>query len=390
MQFTRGANMPLRDRARAVRARFAAWRYRFYLLVLSPANALLALLLQRHVYPNSVLHISYMVHIPYETTRLLRQHGMKADYLAIGASPFWHRCDFQQLDEPRPLRRALSEFRMLWGVLARYEIIHLHFMITLSEDGWELAFLKRMGRKVVVHYRGCEIRDRERNMALHPEINLCQQCDYNATICKSLVNLRRRAVSRRMGDAFLVTTPDMLDFAPDAEHMPFFMPDVEPEPRRARQGTFRIVHVTAHPGLEGTAAIRRAIERLRVKGHDVEFVLLKDVLHREVLEAYRTADLAIGKMKMGYYANAQVESLALGVPTITHVRPEFVTEEILRSGLILTTLDRVEETIEKYLTDPQALEAKRAAARASAERLHGRSMVAARLVAVYDRIREAA
>ena len=62
---------------------------------------------------------------------------------------------------------------------SRYEVIHLHFMTTLTRSGWELEWLKRMGRKVVVHWRGCEIRNRERNMTLHPEFNLCEGCEYN-------------------------------------------------------------------------------------------------------------------------------------------------------------------------------------------------------------------
>ena len=57
--------------------------------------------------------------------------------------------------------------------------------------------------------------------------------------------------------------------------------------------------------------------------------------HDQVIKAFSEADLAIGKMKMGYYANTQIESMVIGVPTITYVRPEFITKELQDSGFIL-------------------------------------------------------
>jgi hypothetical protein len=355
--------------------------------LLRPVNLLLCRLRRHATYPDSVLHVSYMVHIPWHTTRILRRHGWKADYLAIGRSPTWDRSDFTVPGDWR-FSRSLREFLLLWTVIAKYEVVHLHFMITMSESGWELEYLKRMGRRIVVHYRGCEARHRERNMALHPEVNICQRCDYDATICRHPVNRARRELARRYADHVLVTTPDLKDFVPDAEHLPFFSPEVEAapaeEPPPLAGRAFRIVHVTNHPGIEGTDEIQAAIGRLRDKGHQIDFIYLRGVTHERVLEAHRGADLAIGKMKMGYYANAQIESLAMGVPAITYVRSEFVTPELENSGLILTNLAALEGTLEHYLTHPEALAAKRRVARDSALKLHDNTRLAGRLIAIYS------
>jgi len=37
---------------------------------------------------------------------------------------------------------------------------------------------------------------------------------------------------------------------------------------------------------------------------------------------------ASGKFTVGYYANAQIETMACGVPTVTYVREEFLTEQL--------------------------------------------------------------
>jgi hypothetical protein len=354
-------------------------------LALVPANWAIARFFAPAPYPNSVLHVSYMVHIPYHAVQHLRRVGMRADYLAIGRNPHWDKADFV-FDPPwfGPLR-ALQEFRTFWRVMARYETVHAHFMYALSESGWELPILKRLGRKLVVHFRGCEARDRARNMALHPDCNICSDCDHAPPICMTPLAAARRQQAHDYGDLTLVTTPDMLDFNPRAQHFPFFAPEDVP---RAQRGTapgrpFKIVHVTNQPGIEGTRHISAAIERLKAKGFAIDLVWMHGQRHEAVLKELADADLAIGKMKMGYYANAQIESMAAGVPTITHVRDAFMTEALRESGFIFATLDTLEQTLEHYLRHPEALAAKRAKARASILALHDNEGLARRLARHY-------
>lgn len=361
--------------------------YPFVLALLWPLNQLMARVMARRYEPGSVLHISYMGHIPYQTVQILRAHGVRADYLAVGYSLVWSHADFQINNTGSPLFTPFREFLMVWRVVARYEILHLHFMVPATRTGWEIPLLKRIGRKVVVHYRGCEIRDRERNLAMHPAINICQECDYNPWPCKAPHNLARRALAAAHADAQLATTPDLQEFAPEAEHMPFFAPPAVTESHPpSGDHEFRIVHATNHPGIEGTAHISAAIDRLKARGFRIRFDFFKGARHEDVMAALGTADLAIGKMKMGYYANAQIESMAAGVPTITWVRPEFMTPELERSGFIFASLDTLEQVLEHYLTHPDALAGKRAAARAGILSLHDNARLSARYADVYRRV----
>lgn len=358
--------------------------YRVCQIPFKSLNPILVPFFRGRAYPNSVLQISSPIHIAYQYGQLLKARGLKADYLAVGHYPHWKKYDYLYDGSKWPFVRAFQEFMLFWKVVARYEVVHSHFMLTPSLDAWEFRVLKKLGRKIVIHYRGCEIRDWRKNMALHPRMNICQDCDYNRVPCTRPDTLRRRKVVRKYGDRFLVTTPDMKDFVPDAEHLPFFSPDVPAlESSHAPRKTLKLVHVTNHPGIEGTAIIQTAVESLRKHGFEIELVFLKGVSHAAVLAAYADADLAIGKMKMGYYANAQIESLAYGLPTLTHIRPEFLTPELEQSGLILTNLDDLEKTLEYYLTHPEALAEKRAVARASAYALHDNVKIVDRLLNIY-------
>jgi len=373
-------------------SRLYSLSYDSTLRLLAPLNYVLAFVLKNFVYKNSVLHISGMIHIPYYATRLLRKHGMKADYLALErGGPVWDEADFVFETLPIPFTKALREFYFFWTRVARYEVIHSHFAMMLTANGWEYPILKKMGRKIVIHYRGCEVRNREKNMALHPEVNICQRCDYNAIICTDPVRRNRVRLAQKYGDLFLMTTPDMKDFVPNALHFPFFLPQTNnghsglPAEEKTRDG-IKIVHVTGHPGIEGTEKIREVMDNLKAKGYRINFVFLHLIHHERVLREMATADLTIGKMKMGYYANAQIESMYLGVPAITYVRPEFMTEELRNSGFIFCDLRTLEQTLEYYLNHPEALEEKKRIARESILALHNDEVLVQRLQKLYSSI----
>lgn len=367
-----------------------AFVYHVTLAALMPVNLLLARLFARRYVPGAVLHISALVHVPYYTVRILREHGVHADYLAVGDSPWWNESDFHYQPRRLGVISVLHEMWWVWRVVRRYEIIHSHFIVTVSRTGWEWPLLRRMGRLIVVHYRGCEIRDREQNQRLHPDLNICQECDYNPRPCASPLNVRRRRLAARWGQAFLVTTPDMKDFAPQAVHLPFFVtrPDAATDPLRRRDGRpFKIVHATNHPGIEGTRQIRAAIDEVRRRGHEIDYVELTGVAHERVLRELADADLSIGKMKMGYYANLQVESMVAGVPAVTHVRPEFMTGELEASGFIFATMSTLADVLEFYVSHPDALAAKRAKARDSMLALHDNARIAQEYKTIYARLR---
>lgn len=368
----------------------------FILFAARPVNALLRRYYASRAVPGSVLHISAMVHIPWLTVEALKRHGVRAAYMATTTSSVWNQADYHVEYSRWPPVRAFQQLRWFWGTVARYEIIHSHFMMTLTPTGWELPLLKSMGRGLVVNFRGCDIRDRDLNRELHPDVNICDECDYwieerGMYACQQPEIERQRQWARDFGDLILVTTPDMKDFWPDAVHVPFFAPDVPKvdanhASRQSKDGVFKIVHATNHPGIEGTRQIQEAVNSLAAKGYPIEFCFLKGVGYQRVLEEMRDADLSIGKMKMGYYANAQIESMMHGVPTVTYIRDEFITPELRESGFILSSLSDLERTLEYYLDHPEELARKRSIARTSIQRLHDNDVIAERLKSLYAEV----
>jgi hypothetical protein len=361
----------------------------FVLAILQPLNWLLSRCFRNRRRTGSVLHISEPVHIASYTVDLLRAHGIDAAYAAIGTNTHWTHYDFRLHPSGVPAIRVLQEFIFVWRIVAQFETIHCHFGITGTANGWELPYLKSMGRRIIYHFRGCEARDRTVNMARHPEMNICQDCDYSPTICESSTSKLRRRLASQYADHVLVTTPDMRDFLPEAEHFPFFAPMTAiPVGSRGRKRwpdrpVLKIVHATNHPGIEGTARIRAIVERLIAKGRPVELLVLSSLSHQQVMDELADADLSIGKMKMGYYANAQIEAMCLGVPTITYVRDDLLTEDLAASGLIFSHLDDLEATIEHFMDHPEALASVATQAKENICRIHDNAVLVERLKALY-------
>jgi Glycosyl transferases group 1 len=383
------ASHPLRPLLRRVKIAIAGTIYAAITVAVVPLLALAAPFLRLLPRRGYVLHVGGPSHVLEHSVATLRQQGIDASYLALGSNIYSRNADFRHLVAKNPLVTVYREIVLFLSVVGRFTIVHSHAMVMPSWSLWEIPLLRLAGVRFVAHYRGCEARNRARNMALHPHVDICQDCDSHAYACSNW-RARLRRFMRIFADAVLVTTPDMRDFVPTAEQMPFFShPEFAAAPQRpGAPGSreFVIVHSTGHPGIEGTVAIERAIERLRQRGYRIRWVFLTRVPNEEVVAALREADVAIAKMKMGYYANLTIEAMSMGIPCITYVQDRFVNDELTESGLILTDIDHLEETIAGLIDDPDRLARKRALARSSILRLHDNAMVASRYQAVYDRI----
>jgi glycosyltransferase involved in cell wall biosynthesis len=297
-------------------------------------------------------------------SRLLRDHGIRSDFFALNADLVDRLnlgFDFHIPYRMNPCVRRLREIYYLWTVLVRYDVIHFHFNSFLSlGNGWELEFLKKMGKVLVFHFRGCDLRQKSVNMNTNPILNCCQECEYPEGSCDNEYQSSQLAKARRYGDLFFVTTPDLKDFFPEAEHIPFISPygidleHIQPAPKQ--NGVFRIVTSSNHPSLDGIPYVRRAVKNLQQEGYGVELVEVIGKPFREAISIYKSADLYAGKLRMGYYNNANIETMMMGVPNISYIREEYL-KNIPGCPIIIAKPGNIYETIKKYLDQPEQLKA---------------------------------
>ena len=361
-----------------------------------PINLMLAIIFRKK--GRGVLHISAVTHQPYLMTRHLRALGYRADYLAKGPGWLFYKnedsCDYRMDASVSLVLRYLLfhyvyEFWWAWKLYPQYQVIHSHFLQVISPSFWEARFLKIMGKKLVFHFRGDDIRRKELNMELNPDLNCCQECDYPDDYCHDKMRERLARLARKFGNLFLVTTPDLQDFIPEAIHFPFMIPELPGEtiinPKinlKKERGIFKILHLTNHEGIDGTRYIVDAINRLRNEGYHIHLEMMKKVPFQEVLQKYPEFDLSVGKLMMGYYANAQIEAMLFGIPTMCYIRGEFL-EQIPDCPIINVKPETVYEKIKYFLDHEDELEEAGRRGPGFVRKHHSGLLLARRLIELY-------
>jgi hypothetical protein len=315
--------------------RLDEWGYRLAYALIVPVNWVMRRTVTlRSPEPTAlrVAHASVLSTKPFIKTRVLRNLGAQADYI-VPRGRGWLKaeetgCDrYLGMDGLPKLIRPFLECYFFWRYLVHYDVYHIHFLTSFSETMWDVAYLKKLGKKVVFHFRGCDIREEAVNNQKNPLLNCCQECTYDRDYCAGPAIRMKREKARHLGDLLLVTTPDLLDFVPQARHLPFMAPLVDqgriPDLKRDR-ARVRIVHATNHEGIDGTRFIQEAVQRLTAEGYPLDFVLAKRVPYPDVLALYKSADICVGKLRQGYYSNFQVESMSLGKPTLCYLREDLL------------------------------------------------------------------
>lgn len=326
-------------------------------------------------------------------SHLLRDQGIQSEFFALNTDlvdKLILGYDYHIPYHIDPFKRRLLEVYYLWKILAKYDVIHFHFNTFLSLDnGWELPYLKKMGKVLVFHFRGCDLRQKSINVAKNPELNCCQGCDYPEGSCDTEYQQARLAKARKYGDLFFVTTPDLLDFFPKAEHIPFIAPygiDLESIPASPRKnGVFRIVTSSNHPGVDGVPSLREAVSKLQMEGSAVELIEVTDKPLREALSIYRSADLFAGKLCMGYYNNANIETLGMGIPNMAYIRDGYL-KGIPDCPIIIARPDNIYEKLKEWMAKPGELKRLGTLGPAFVKKYHDPSRIAAKLISEYNRV----
>ena len=349
--------------------------------------------LRRRTRVRSVLQLSIISHKQFMVSRALRRHGIKADYFAlnVGAATGILNIgyDYSLPAGVPPRKRRLLEVFYLWTVLARYDVIHSHFKSLLSADGWEFAYLKRLGKVVVFHYRGCDIRHRSLNIQLQPVLNCCQECDYPIGSCDTDYQRAQVAITRQYGDLFFVTTPDLarilggirahsvhppgrrrllLDCAGGARRQRL--------PRRHELDAPRHRRHPLHPRRGRAAGPRRPRHRAG-RGQ-------RDALPRCAVD-FKSADVYVGKLRMGYYNNANIETMLLGVPNMSYIRDDF-RSIAPDCPIIVTRPETVYDRLHYYLQHRDELRQIGARGPAFVRKHHDPDRIALQMIERYNRV----
>ncbi|NLH60187.1 MAG: glycosyltransferase [Ignavibacteriales bacterium] len=183
--------------------------------------------------------------------------------------------------------------------LDNFEIIHYDGGIDFFRNSKQALRWKSEGKKIVCCYYGSDLRLRGliRDMHKISDLNITSEFDHLSL----LQNIK------------------YLFYPYDTSELPL---KVNREDKKVR-----IVHSPTNRAYKGTELILRVIERVK-KNREIDFVLLENVPRDIVLREKSLSDISIdqvgGSMGGTGYGKAGLETLAMGLPTITNMTDDYL------------------------------------------------------------------
>ena len=284
--------------------------------------------------------------------------------------------------------------KFLLGVaLLRYDVFHYFAdrgLLAPTErfgiNAEELEILHQAGKRVYVYAYGADVRTRQRTLDLGPW-NFCRDCDTPGKHCVC-DDTTGAAIMARISKHVTATVSlgDMLTYMPGAHHLAYWPIDTDANKFVGvgpQAGPLKIAHAPNHSHFKGTRYLEASIERLRQRGHAIEFVKVSGVPNTEVLRLFADADVVADQFIGGAYGYAALEALARGKPVLTYVRHSGLIEAADECPFLNATPDTLDAVLIWCCENRDRLPAIGAKGRAYVERWHSIPAVASRLARLY-------
>lgn len=288
---------------------------------------------------------------------------------------------------PGPTR--VDWIRDAWRAVRDHDVIHLYFgnsFLPPVARGLDARAMRLSGRRVVVEFLGSDIRRPSFERARNPDYI---QPDYEDDDRATATMRRWSAITG--GHAIVCDRAQVPLLEPHFEHIhvvPFrievdrFVPAF-PDPTVTRP---RIVHTPSDLLMKGTAHVREAMDELRRRGVDFEYVEVHGRSNAEAIEETRKADLVIDQLCIGAHGVFAVEAWSMGKPVICNILPDIAPTYPEGFPMITATPRTLTEVLEDWLGRPEDRHELGRRSRAYAERVHHAPNVARTLLDVYRQL----
>ncbi len=313
--------------------------------------------------------------------RALRDLGVEARSLATNPTFAQYAVDEMKPYDALPaLPRYAGYAGLLARHLAKWDVFHFHFGRTLiPPHNFDLPLYRLLGKTLVFHYHGCDVRNRAHMRAAHAH-STCTECE--PPFC---IPARQRRILReaeRYASAEIVSTPDLLESAPRAMqlHVAVWLADYPAAP--FRETPRLVLHAPTHRLIKGTPYVERAFEALRPRFPNVEFRIVEKVPWVELRRLMAECDVLVDQLHMGWYGMVAAEAMAMAKPALAHIRADF-EPRMQDAPIVRTSVETLTDDLATLLRDAPRRRELGERGRAYVEREHEAHVVAGRLVALY-------
>lgn len=343
----------------------------------------------------AVLYVGQAYYNSWYLSRALRELGWSADLLNWDMNPgsqiYYHgedfRIDYQSQADLGKL------FRFFFDSASKYDVFHFankgglqfgepmraRIETLLGEEGFEIRFLKALGKKIVYSNNGCLDGVSQTAFSRWGPESVCAICRWQSepTVCSDERNLAWGKFRNEVTDYQCLLGGNRVDYNvdPRVHEVPEFYcldkdlwhPDVEiPEhyrlPDLAKNGV-RLYHAVGHRAertrsdggnIKSSHIYLPLVERLRAEGCQLELIEPTGIPNKEVRYLQAQADIFLEMLTFGWFGANAREAMMLGKPVICFLRPEWLEsarQEIPDYIDELPIISATPQTVETVLRD---------------------------------------
>jgi asparagine synthase (glutamine-hydrolysing) len=225
------------------------------------------------------------------------------------------------------LNKQYEFFLERWS---KYDVYHFNWFLSFLPDNLDVEFLRRSGRGVYFHFRGCFILTKIITEFTENGEDVADACRYCQKMGWRDVYFSRfhRGVSN--ASRVFVSTPNLCHCSPDFEYLPLSLePTMESIPRKEYSKDnpdepIIVIHAPSSSAVydvKGTSHVKKAIETLQKEGLNLELRLIENMARAEAVKQFAQGDIFVEQVHLGSYGNTAVEAMAYGLPVISSHHP---------------------------------------------------------------------
>lgn len=321
----------------------------------------------------------------------LRRRGLVAASCRLAEHGLGFESDLR-LDLDRA--RTPNLVAVLRRIARDFDVVHLHGSSFASPAtglplNIDLMLLRLLGVKIVWHCRGTDSRLETEFRRAHPHQELYDPATFRGFAKPDAYRRERVLLRESICDHMLVVDEEMRSYIPDGEIVRRAIdleawPEVGPD--GDRPGRVVIVHAPSREIYKGTEPLEAAIERLVAEGLPIEYRRVTGVPNDEAREIYKTADIVVDQLMIGWYGVLAVEAMALGKPVVAFIRPD-LERHASDLPIVNAGIDDIEQRLRELVTDRDRRRRLGARNRRFVEENHCSNRIAAQLEEIYRRPR---
>jgi glycosyltransferase involved in cell wall biosynthesis len=266
-----------------------------------------------------------------------------------------------------------------------FDFFHFHYGMSFMSDYRDLEILSRMGKPMVMHHWGNDVRKKSIASIHNPYVNT-DDSPQEEKINKKLSVIGQYISTAIVQDYEVV--PYVQPYYKEVHILPLaiklaYFPPVYPD---VAQRVPLVVHAPTNPTFKGTEAIEKVISQLQ-KEIPFRYQRIEKLSHKEAVALYKAADIVIDQILCGSYGLLSVEAMALGKPVVTFIRDDLIARDPAGSPPVCNANpDTLYDILKTLLHSGDLRLHKGKEGRQFVEKVHDSYVVGEKLLEIYNRV----